>query len=132
MSKWILGVILFIGVHFSISYLVPLDEEAQRAFSGLLKWAWPWAYGDRGPLGRLSQEPSGFPIAGFFIAVASGGLLCLGALAVLRWWIPVGWWRPLTIVGAALQLVLMTLFLGPTKLVPIALDAFILYLTLKR
>ena len=132
MSKWVLGITLLIGAHFSISYLVPLDKQAQVSFFGLLKWVWPWAYGDHGPLGRLSPEPSGFPIAGFFIAMTSGGLLFLAALAVLHWWIPVDWWRPLAIVGAALQLVIMALFLGPTKLIPIALDAFILYLTLKH
>ncbi len=131
MSKWILGITLLIGAHFSISYLVPLDAEAQKTFLGSLRWGWPWAYGDHGLLGRLSQQPSGFPIAGFFIAVTSGTMLCLAALAVLHWWVPFGWWRPLAIMGAALQLVLMALFLGPTKLIPMSLDAYILYLTLQ-
>ena len=132
MSKWVLAAILLIRAHFSASYLVPLDEEAQRTFLGLLKWAWPWAYGDHGLLGKLSQQPSGFPLAGFLIAVTSGGLLFLAALAVLHWWLPFGWWRPLAIAGAVLQLALMVSFLGPTKLIPMALDASILFMSLVR
>jgi len=122
MSKWVLGIAFLVGSHFSISYLVPLDEEAQTTLWGLLRWAWPWAYGDRGLFGTLSPQPSGFPIAGFFIAVTSGTLLCLAAFAVLHWWVPSGWWRPLAIAGAVLQLALMASFLALTKIMPMALD----------
>jgi len=53
--KWALGIMLLVGVHFSASYLVPLDEEVQETFLGLLKVAWSWAYGDHGLLGKLSE-----------------------------------------------------------------------------
>ncbi len=115
MSKWVLAALLVLGAHFSASYVVPLDAQAQKTFGGLLRWAWPWAYGDGGLLGRISQ-PSGFPIAGFFIAATSGSFFFLAALAVMGWWIPFGWWRLLAAGGAVLQLVLMVSFLGPTKL----------------
>jgi len=130
--RWVLAIVFLAGAHLSASYLTPLDEQAQRTFLGLLKWAWPWAYGDHGPLGELSPGPSGVPLGGFFIAATSGGLLFLAALSVLGWWVPFGWWRPLAITGAAFQLVLMVSFFGPTKLIPIALDVLILYATLQR
>ncbi len=125
MSKWIAVVILLLAAHFSASYLVPLDEAVRKTFGGLLAWAWPWAYGNRGPLGTIAQS-SGFPIVGFWIAVTSGGLFVLAALALMSIWIPVSWWRVLAVAGAALSLILMGLFLDLTKLLPIAADLVIL------
>jgi hypothetical protein len=126
MSKWFFAVILAIQAHFAASYLVPLDEEAQGTFGGLLRWAWPWSDGDSGPLGAVSST-EGFPLAGFFLAVTASGLLILAAMAVVGIWVPFDWWRVLAIAGAALSIVLMVLFLGFTKLIPIALAIFILW-----
>ena len=67
--KWVFVALLAVQAHFAASYLVPLDEQAQRTFGGLLRWAWPWAIGDRGPLGRMTS--SGFPLPGFFLAVTA-------------------------------------------------------------
>ncbi len=131
MSKWILVAILVLQGHFAASYLVPLDQAGQRAFGGLLRWAWPWADGDSGPLGRVTVS-SGFPVSGFFIAVTAAGLLLLAALAVAGLWVPAGWWRPLAIVGSGLLLCLMALFLGPTKLIPMAFALGTLYVALAR
>ena len=122
--KWLVVALLALQAHFAASYLVPLDAAAQRTFGGLLRWAWPWSIGDSGPLGRMTAE--GFPLAGFFIAVTAGGALLLAALAVARLWVPFGWWRPLGAAGAGLSLLLMLLFFGPTKLIPIVTAAMIL------
>ena len=118
MLKWSFVALLALQAHFAASYLVPLDELAQRTFGGLLKWAWPWAIGDGGPLGRMTA--SGFPLPGFFLAATSATALILAALAVSRVWVPFGWWRPLAVTGAVLSLVLMALFFGLTKLLPMA------------
>ncbi len=131
MSKWILVALLGLQAHFAASYLVPLDERSQREFGGLLRWAWPWAYGDGGPLGQITQA-AGFPIAGFFLAVTSGGVFLLAALAVAGLWVPLGWWRALATVGAALLLCLMALFFGPTKLLPMAFALVTLYVALGK
>ena len=131
MSKWILVVLLGLQAHFAASYLVPLDERSQREFGGLLRWFWPWAYGDGGPLGQITQA-GGFPIAGFYLAAAAGGLFVLAALAAAGIWVPSGWWRPLAIVGAALLLCLMVLVFGPTKVIPIAFALGTLYLALEK
>lgn len=129
MSKWILVLLLGLQAHFAASYLVPLDAPSQREFGGLLRWFWPWAYGDRGPLGQITPD-AGFPIAGFFVAVTAGGLLLLTALAAAGIWVPVGWWRRLATDGAALLVCLLTLLFGPTKLIPLGFALATLYVAL--
>lgn len=89
MPKWAFAALLALQAHFSASYLVPLDEQAQRTLGGLLTWASPWAIGDRGPLGRMTS--SGFPLPGFFLAVTSAGASILAALAIVRIWVAFGW-----------------------------------------
>ena len=131
MSKWILVVLLGLQVHFAASYLVPLDQPSQAEFGGLLRWFWPWAYGDRGLLGQITTA-GGFPIAGFFLAMTAGGVLALAALAVAGIWVPVAWWRLLASFGAVLLVCLMVLFIGPTKLIPMAFALGTLYITVSK
>jgi hypothetical protein len=126
MSKWVLVALLGLQAHFAASYLVPLDERSQGEFGGLLRWFWPWAYGDGGPLGQVTMG-AGFPLPGFFLAMATAALFLLAALAAAGIWVPSGWWRPLAIAGAALLLCLMALFFGPTKLIPMAFALSTLY-----
>lgn len=118
MLKWLFVALLALQTHFAASYLVPLDEPAQRTFRGLLRWAWPWAIGDGGPLGRMTS--AAIPMPGFFLAVMTASVSMLAVLAVLGIWVPFHWWRALAITGGALSLILMVLFFGLTKLLPIA------------
>ena len=129
MARWLFAGLLVLQAHFAVSYLVPLDKQSQGEFGGLLQVAWPWAYGNGGPLGQITMG-TGFPIAGFYLAVIAGVLLIMAALAVGGLWVPFAWWRALAVGGAVVSLVLMTLFLGPTKLVPMAGDFAVLALTL--
>ncbi|HLG69662.1 MAG TPA: hypothetical protein VK009_04475 [Chloroflexota bacterium] len=120
MTKWLVVVLLAVQAHFAASYLVPLDEQSQQEFGGLLRWFWPWAQGDSGPLGQMTA--AGFPLPSFYIAVAAAGLFILSALAVAGVWVSPSWWRGLATAGAVLSMVLMLLFPGPTKLIPITFD----------
>jgi hypothetical protein len=133
MPRWTLVVLLALQAHFAASYIVPLDAEAQGAFGGLLRWFWPWGFGDGGPLGRVVQgaDPQS-PVAGFFLAAVTFLLFALAALSAAGVWVPAGWWRPLAAVGAVLLVCLMALFFGPTKLVPIAVALGTLYLVLAK
>lgn len=124
MRNWLFAALLALQAHFAASYLVPLDEQAQRTFAGFLKWAWPWSIGDRGPLGEMTA--AGFPLPSFFLAVSTAALLIMTALAVLRIWVPFEWWRVLAGTGAVLSLLLMVLFFGWTKLLPMATALVIL------
>jgi hypothetical protein len=128
MMKWIFVALLAVQAHFAASYLVPLDEEAQRTFGGSLRWLWPWSIGDGGPLGRMTAD--GFPMAGFFLAVTAAGASIFAALAVARIWVPFGWWNALAIVAAVLSLLLMLLFLGPTKILPMITALVVLAIAL--
>jgi hypothetical protein len=129
MQKWLVVAGLVLQAHFAVSYLVPLDERSQQEFGGLLRWFWPWAYGDGGLLGQITPE-GGFPTSGFFLAVTAGSLLVLAALAVAGLWVPAAWSRPLAIAGAVLLLGLMALFFAPTKLIPMTFALGTLYLAL--
>ena len=131
LSKWLLVALLGLQVHFAASYLVPLDARSRSEFGGLLGWFWPWAYGDGGVLGQIT-ELSGFPLAGFYLAVSAGGLLLLAALAAAGIWVPLDWWRPLAFLGAVLLVCLMMVFFGPTKVIPIAFALATLYVVVSR
>jgi len=61
-------------------------------------------------------------LLGIALAGSAGLASLLAALAVAGIWVPPAWWRGLAMAGAALELVLMLGFFGPTKLLPIALD----------
>ena len=131
MSHWILVVMLGLDAHFAASYLVPLDAKARGEFGGLLRWFWPWAYGDSGVLGSITLA-SGFPIVGFFLAAVTFVAFLVGALAAAGIWVPSGWWRPLSTMGAVLLLCLMVLFFGPTKLMPMLFAIGTLYFAIAR
>jgi len=126
MLKWLFAALLVLQAHFAASYLVPLDREAQATFGGLLRWAWPWSIGDGGILGRIPASGE-YPISGVWLAGGAALLFILAALAVMGWWVPHGWWWVLATVGAILSLVLMVGFFGATKVPPIALDLFVLW-----
>jgi hypothetical protein len=129
--KWILVVLLVVQAHFAASCLVPLRSEDQGALGGLLRWVWPWADGDHGPLGTMVADGES-PLAGILLALTTATVFIVAALAVAGLWVPPAWWRPLAIAGAVLLLGLMTLFFGPTKLVPIVVALGTLYIALAR
>lgn len=131
MEKWLLVMFLGLQAHFAASYLVPLDAQSQKEFGGLLRWFWPWAYGDGGLLGQITPA-AGFPVAGFYIAATAAALFIFAALAAGGFWVPVAWLRPLAGVGSVVLLALMAVFFGPTKLIPIAFALGTLYLVMVR
>ena len=131
LSKWMLVVLFGLEAHFAASYLVPLDERSGHEFGGLLRWFWPWSYGDAGLLGQITPT-SGFPIGGFYVAMVAAGLLVLAALAAVGWWVPSAWCPLLAAGGAVALLCLMALFADPTKLIPMLFALGTLYLAVSR
>ena len=131
MSKWVLVVLLGLQAHFAASYLVPLDAPSQREFGGLLRWFWPWSYGDGGPLGQLAVGQD-LPATGLFLALTAAASFGLAALAAAGLWVPSTWCTALAAAGAVLLVCLMALFFGPTKLVPMAVALGTLYIVLAK
>jgi hypothetical protein len=121
MSKWLWALVLVIQAHFAASYVAPTQPHL-----GLFNYVWPWAVGDRGMLG-VHPNLLGIALAG---SAALASLLAALAVAGIR--VPQAWWPRLAMVGAALELVLMIGFFGPTKLLPIALDIAVLAAILKN
>ena len=126
MSRWTLVVFLGLQAHFAASYLVPLDRQAQSEFGGLLRWFWPWSYGDGGPIGQIAMGQD-LPSTGLFLALTAAVLFGLAALAAAGLWVQPSWCPALAASGAVLLACLMALFLGPTKLIPIAFALGTLY-----
>ncbi len=131
LSKWLLVALFGLEAHFAASYLVPLDERSGREFGGLLRWFWPWSYGDAGLLGQITPA-TGFPIAGFYVAMVAAALLMLAALATAGWWVPTAWWPLLSAAGAVALLCLMGPFVGPTKVIPMLFAVGTLYLAVSK
>ena len=131
MSKWLLVMFLGLQAHFAASYLVPLDKQAQGEFGGLLRWFWPWSYGDGGPLGQITVGRD-LPATGLFLALAAATLFGLAALAAAGLWVPSTWCPALAASGAVLLVCLMALFFGPTKLAPLAFALGTLYAVLAK
>lgn len=131
MSKWLLVMFLGLQAHFAVSYLVPLDEQAQGEFGGLLRWFWPWSYGDGGPLGRIAAGQD-LPATGLFLALTATASFGLAALAAAGLWVPSTWCPALAAAGAVLLVCLMALFFGPTKLIPMAVALGTLYTVLAK
>jgi hypothetical protein len=51
LTKWVFVLLFGLQAHFAASYLVPLDERSGRELGGVIRWFWPWSYGDGGLLG---------------------------------------------------------------------------------
>ncbi len=114
-NKWLWVILLALQAHFAASYLVPTEPRL-----GLFNFIWPWVAGDRGIFGVHPNLP------GIALGGIAGLASVLSALAVLGIWLPHNWWPGLAMLGAGLEIVLMIGYFGPTKLLPIALDAAVL------
>ena len=125
-ANWLFAALLLLQTHFAASFLVPLDNDAQQEFGGLLGWIWPWSDGDSGLLGEIVFS-SELPLLGIFIAITAATLFFGAALAVLNIVIPFNRWRILAGTAAMLSLVLMAGFFGATKVVPITLNIVVIW-----
>lgn len=117
MNKWLWAIVFAILANCAATYIVPLWERDREAMGGMLKFAWPWAIGDKGFLGEMLMGK--MPMAGFVIAMAAACLFLLAILALFGIWVPTAWWPYLAIAGAVAEIVLMCGFFGITKILPI-------------
>jgi len=120
MSQWGLVAVPALQAHVAAASRVPLDAHRRGEFGGPWRWRWPWASGDGGLPGRTTPA-TGSPLTGFALTpTAAGGVLLLAALAAAGVGVPAAWWQGRAAAGTAPLLYFMALFLGPTKLLPLA------------
>lgn len=119
-------IVLVLAAHFSLTPFAP-------AKAGEGKFYWPFAADSRSWLPFVGGLPaqSGSIITPFLAGIA--GLAFLAAAAsVLGWLVPAAWFRPLVIAAVAASVLLYVLYVGPLAIVPLALDALILWALLSQ
>ena len=113
--------LLLLGAHFSLTAFVPTTAGKGWALWPLAADSKPWL----GFIGGLPQQ------AGSVITPLLAGLAGLGFLAAVASFfgvvIPVDWWRPLVLVSAVASMLLYALYFGLWALLPIVIDAVLLW-----
>lgn len=66
------------------------------------------------------------------LAGIAGLALLAAAASLLGWLVPVTWFRPLVIAAGAASILLYVLYIGPFAILPLALDALILWVLLSQ
>lgn len=113
--------LLAFAAHFNLTAFVP--AEAGKAWFG-----WPFAADTRPWLGLIGGLPSqgGSVITPLLAGVA--GLGFLGALlGLLKIWVPAAWWPYLVLVAAGASALLFLLYFGRWSLLPLAIDAVLVW-----
>jgi hypothetical protein len=114
-------ILLVLAAHFSLTPFAP-------AKSGKAAFYWPFASDTRPVIafvGRLPNQSGGL-ITPVLAAVA--GLCFAGAvLGILGIVVPASWWPILVVVAAVASILLYVLYFGVFALLPLAIDAVLLW-----
>ena len=112
---------IFLAANFCMSYIIPAPAASP---------AWVIF-----PFGRVDAQANwtfgrieGLPLV-LMLALAGAAVLAfIGAfLATFGLWVSADWWRTLVLVGAGCSAILFLLHLGPWAILPLALDALLLW-----
>jgi hypothetical protein len=133
-TRWLAAGLLFLGWHFATTFFVP--AAAPRARGSVI---WPFGQESRPPISviggvlapRAVPSEPGPTLALVLAAVASIGFLV--ALAALFGIVaPVEWWSPAVVVSSAASGLLFVMYVGPWALIPLLVDAVLLWGVLSR
>jgi hypothetical protein len=118
--KALLITLLILAAHFSATPFAP-------APAGMGKFYWPFATDSKPWLGFVGGLPaSGGIVTAFLAGVAALGFIA-SLLAVFGWLIPAHWFTPLITAAAAGSVLVYILYFGIFSLLPIALNAILLW-----
>ena len=129
MLRIVVTVLLMAAWHFPTTFFAPATEPNER---GWLMWPFgrattPAFEGLTGAIAPSAPTAIGSPT----IAMAAAGIASLAlVIAIAGLWgivIPADWWRPAAIVGALASMVLFSIYLSPMSIVPMLLDAAVLW-----
>ncbi len=113
--RWLVIVTLLLGAHFALTAIAPGEKAL---------FYWPFAKDSKPTLDILGSATK--PVTQL-LSVAAGLCLLASVAAILGWLILPTWFIPLTIIGAAASTLLFLLYIGINALVPLAIDALLLW-----
>jgi hypothetical protein len=129
MEKIAVTILLVIAWHFPTTFFVPAGPPNEKGwiiwpFGQQSKPLLDFAQGILAPATpTATQNPT--------VALAAAGIASLAFLtAMASLWgmvIPSEWFRPATTVGAAASAIAFVIYLGPWALIPLAVDAVVLW-----
>ena len=129
MSRILVTILLMAAWHFPTTFFAP--SEAPRE-GGWFMWPFgkttgPLVDGFAGVLAPTAPPATG----GMSVAMVLAGIASIAfVVAIAGLWgivIPAAWFGPAAIAGAAASGILFLLYLGPLAIVPLVLDAVILW-----
>jgi hypothetical protein len=129
MFKIAITVLLIAAWHFPTTFFVPGGPPNEK---GWLVWPFgrqsgPLFDGLQGAIAPSSPVVTSTPT----VALVAAGIASLAFLVALAslWGIvvPADFWRPAAIVGGVSSVVLFVIYLGPWAVVPLAVDAVVLW-----
>jgi hypothetical protein len=117
----VVAILLLLGAHFSLTACAP--APAGRAW--LL---WPFAAGAQPILSGIGGLPrqSGSVLTPL-LASLSGLAFLAAALSLFDRAVPAEWWLPLIVLATGVSILLHALYAGPWALLPLAVDALLLW-----
>jgi hypothetical protein len=127
---WILMfILLLLAAQLNVTALVPLQAGDPPP---------PWWVGGR-LLWPFAEETNTLFLSGDalnaltpILAIASGLLFLMAAAALVRWVVPVKWFRWLIVAGAVLSLVLQVIWFSVWAVLPILVDGVLLWAVFGR
>lgn len=133
MTVWLTAGLVFLAWHFATTFFVP--APAARSQGWLI---WPFGRESRPALAVLRGFAPRMPPAepAPTIALVLAGLASLGFLVglggLLGIIVPTSWWIPAVIVASLASTGLFTIYLGPWAMLPLLVDAVLLWGVLLR
>jgi hypothetical protein len=120
MNRYFFGALVIVAIHYSLSgimlpdppshWLAPLTNDVRSVFTVLF--------------GKLPFDERAIGLLISTVAICGLGL---GLLGLFGWVVPTGWFTPSLLVGAGCSIALYLLFFNQMALIPLALNAFILW-----
>lgn len=123
--KAILIALLALAAHFSATPFAPAPV-------GTAKFYWPFAADSKPWLGFIG----GLPVSSGIVTALLAGVATLGfiasLLALFGWLVPAHWFTPLIVAASIASILLYVVYFGAFSLLPLALDAILIWGVLVR
>jgi hypothetical protein len=113
-------IILLLAAHFNLTAFAP-------AQAGKATFYWPFAADSKSWLSFIGGLPQQSGLFTTLLASIAGLGFLAAAFALLGWIVPEGWWLPSVLIAAIASIALYVLYFGGNALIPIALDAVLLW-----